>query len=125
MLDDTVEVQAAPRLRSKVTAVKKQKGRGFKGDMDIDEPPERHGGRYDALEAGSGPGPQKCEQLLLHALGARHDIRTHLMSQFLAASSQQDGPANSTHSISPLDCRSCLSIWFYTCRQLESCFHMV
>lgn len=85
MLDDTVEVQAAPRLRSKVTAVKKQKGRGFKGDMEIDEPAERHGGRYDALEAGSGPGPQKCEQLLPHALGAWL-ISGPISSQPLAAS---------------------------------------
>ena len=61
MLDDSVEVQAAPRLRSKVTAVRKQKGRGFRGEaMDDEQPEERRGGQYDALSAGTGPGPQKC-----------------------------------------------------------------
>lgn len=75
MLDDTVEVQAAPRLRSKVTAVKKQKGRGFKADLgDADEPAERRGGRYEALEGGTGPGPQKCEQLQPHALPTKRSM---------------------------------------------------
>lgn len=61
MLEDTAEVQPAPRLRSKVTAVRKQKGRGFAGEaMEEDEPTERRGGRYDILDGGSGPGPQKC-----------------------------------------------------------------
>lgn len=60
MANDMAIADGAPRLRSKVTAVRKQKGRGFRGDaMDEDEPAERQAGRYDALDSDSGPGPQK------------------------------------------------------------------
>lgn len=63
MLDlDGAEAQPAPRLRSKVTALKKQKGRGFRGAADPDAPPDRHVGRYESVETGTGPGPQKCER---------------------------------------------------------------
>ncbi len=61
MLDlDGADAQPAPRLRSKVTSVKKQKGRGFRGEADADAPPDRNVGRYESLDTGSGPGPQKC-----------------------------------------------------------------
>jgi RNA-binding protein 8A len=64
MLDlDGAEAQPPPRLRSKVTAVKKQKGRGFGGATDPDAPPDRHAGRYESLETGTGPGPQKCARM--------------------------------------------------------------
>ena len=57
-LMDTEDAQPQ-RVRSQVNTVRKQKGRGFRERMDVDE--ERNGSRgYEALEAGSGPGPAKC-----------------------------------------------------------------
>ena len=48
------------RVRSQVNAVRKQKGRGFRERVDVDD--ERNGSRgFEALEAGSGPGPAKCK----------------------------------------------------------------
>ena len=48
------------RLRSTVTAVRKQKGRGFREDMDIDE--ERRGAQsYESLDNSvKSKGGQKC-----------------------------------------------------------------
>ena len=58
-MEDTEEAQPPQRVRSQVNAVRKQKGRGFREGMDVDD--ERHAGRgYESLESGSGPGPAKC-----------------------------------------------------------------
>ena len=59
LMEDTEEAQPPQRVRSQVNAVRKQKGRGFREGMDVDD--ERHAGRgYESLESGSGPGPAKC-----------------------------------------------------------------
>ena len=48
------------RLRSTVTAVRKQKGRGFREDMDVDED-RRVAQDYESLDnSGKSKGGQKC-----------------------------------------------------------------
>ena len=49
------------RLRSTVTAVRKQKGRGFRDDMDIDD--SRRGAQaFESLDSSSrSKGGQKCK----------------------------------------------------------------
>lgn len=66
---DMMETEDAQpqRVRSQVNAVRKQKGRGFRERMDVDD--ERNGSRgFESLEAGSGPGPAKCKLLCLSHL---------------------------------------------------------
>jgi len=61
MLEDVEEAEPAPapRLRSKVAAAKKQKGRGFKSERDEDAAQPYTGGRYESLAGSGGAGPQK------------------------------------------------------------------
>ena len=51
------------RLRSTVTAVRKQKGRGFRDDMEIDD--DRRGSQqYESLDTGSkSKGGAKCKSM--------------------------------------------------------------
>jgi hypothetical protein len=58
--EDMMEDTEPQRVRSQVTSVRKQKGRGFRERMDIDE--DRNG-RFESLDSGtgSGPGPAKCK----------------------------------------------------------------
>ena len=59
LMEDAEETQPPQRVRSQVNAVRKQKGRGFREGMDVDD--DRHAGRgYESLESGTGPGPAKC-----------------------------------------------------------------
>ena len=70
------------RLRSTVTAVRKQKGRGFREDMDVDD--DRRGVQtYESLDSSSrSKGGQKCKPVnSLHrprvknlALATRHQM---------------------------------------------------
>jgi hypothetical protein len=57
MLEEEV-MEEEPRMKSTVTAGgRTQKGRGFKDGAE----PERYpGGKFESLEAGTGPGPAKC-----------------------------------------------------------------
>lgn len=57
MLEEEV-MEEEPRVKSMVTdGGRSQKGRGFKDGAE----PERHpGGKFESLEAGTGPGPAKC-----------------------------------------------------------------
>ena len=65
---DTEDAQPQ-RVRSQVNAARKQKGRGFRERMDVDD--ERNGSRgYESLELGSGPGPAKCEDPCWESWGA-------------------------------------------------------
>lgn len=61
MLEDLEEAEPAPapRLRSKVAPVKKQKGRGFKSERDEDAAQPYAAGRYESLGSSGGAGPQK------------------------------------------------------------------
>jgi len=61
MLEDMEEAEPAPapRLRSKVASVKKQKGRGFKSERDEEAAQPYSGGRYESLAGSAGAGPQK------------------------------------------------------------------
>ena len=61
MLEEIEDAEAAPapRLRSKVAPVKKQKGRGFKSERDEDAAQPYAAGRYESLGS-TGVGPQKC-----------------------------------------------------------------
>jgi hypothetical protein len=51
-------MEEEPRMKSTVTGGgRSQKGRGFKDGAE----PERYpGGKFESLEAGTGPGPAKC-----------------------------------------------------------------
>jgi hypothetical protein len=62
MVDDMEEDAAPPRVRSTVaTANRKQKGRGFREPMQVEEDDERHGRAYDSLSKTPGAGPQECK----------------------------------------------------------------
>jgi hypothetical protein len=75
MMEEAEDAQPPQRVRSQVTAVRKQKGRGFREGMDADD--ERHAGRgYESLETGSGPGPAKCAPLAPRSPGG---VRTPTM----------------------------------------------
>lgn len=56
--DEEMEDTEPQRVRSQVTAVRKQKGRGFRERVDVDD--DRNG-RYETLDSGTGPGPAKCK----------------------------------------------------------------
>lgn len=60
MMEDADEAQPQ-RVRSQVVP-RKQKGRGFRERMDTDG--DRNG-RYESLDTGTGPGPTKCNLLIL------------------------------------------------------------
>ena len=59
--DEMVDAEQPQRVKSTVSGVRKQKGRGFRERMDTDDPRNGARGSYDNLEAGSGPGPAKCK----------------------------------------------------------------
>ena len=70
--DDMMDAEQPQRVRSTVSSVRKQKGRGFRERMETDDTRNGARGSYDTLEAGSGPGPAKCEPFLytLEVLGS-------------------------------------------------------
>ncbi|CAK0785932.1 hypothetical protein CVIRNUC_009145 [Coccomyxa viridis] len=57
--DDMMDAEQPQRVRSTVSSVRKQKGRGFRERMETDDTRNGARGSYDTLEAGSGPGPAK------------------------------------------------------------------
>ena len=59
--DEMVDAEQPQRVRSTVSSVRKQKGRGFRERMDTEDPKNGTRGSYDTLETGSGPGPAKCK----------------------------------------------------------------
>ena len=61
--DEMMDAEQPQRVRSTVSSVRKQKGRGFRERMDTEDPRNGARGSYDTLETGSGPGPAKCETL--------------------------------------------------------------
>lgn len=63
--DDMMDAEQPQRVRSTVSSVRKQKGRGFRERMETDDTRNGARGSYDTLEAGSGPGPAKCDFFLL------------------------------------------------------------
>ena len=63
MEDDTPR----PQLRSVVTAVRKQKGRGFREGVDDEAEEERQGQQFEGLLSSTAKGPQQCGPSLLLA----------------------------------------------------------
>ena len=61
--DEMMDAEQPQRVRSTVSSVRKQKGRGFRERMDTEDPRNGARGSYETLEAGSGPGPAKCKSL--------------------------------------------------------------
>lgn len=61
--DEMMDAEQPQRVRSTVSSVRKQKGRGFRERMDTEDPRNGARGSYDTLETGSGPGPAKCKLL--------------------------------------------------------------
>lgn len=64
MIDDMEEdAPPPPRVKSTVgtNSQRKQKGRGFRENMQVDDDDDRHGRAYDSLAATPGPGPQECK----------------------------------------------------------------
>eukprot|EP00271_Cylindrocystis_brebissonii_P015436 TRINITY_DN38331_c0_g1_i1.p1 TRINITY_DN38331_c0_g1~~TRINITY_DN38331_c0_g1_i1.p1 ORF type:complete len:216 (-),score=58.53 TRINITY_DN38331_c0_g1_i1:824-1471(-) len=52
-------VAAAQAAATAAVAARKEKGRGFRQAMDVDDRDERYGKQFESLEPGGGPGPQK------------------------------------------------------------------
>jgi hypothetical protein len=59
--DEMMDAEQPQRVKSTVSSVRKQKGRGFRERMDTDDARNGSRGTYDALETGFGPGPAKCK----------------------------------------------------------------